>query len=128
MFVDSSLLVGLGQGRDAAVSFYEANRLENVTTTTVVAYEVFAGLADRGASDALEPLRQDLDWVDFVVFTFEDAYEAARLEAELLEAGDRIPVPEVMIAAAARRRGERLVAADDHFERIDGLAYVDFRA
>lgn len=127
MFVDSSFLAGLGRGNDAAVSFYETNQVAEFSTSTVVAYELFAGLVDQGAIDALDELRHDLDWVDFVDFSVEDAHETAILEDELKAEGQRIPVPNTMIAAAARRRGETLVAADAHFEGVDGLEYVNFR-
>ncbi len=127
MFVDSSFLAGLGRGTDAAVSFYEANRSSEFATSTVVAYELFAGLVDQGASDALNELRHDLDWVTFVDFSVEDAHETATLESELAASGRPIPVPDAMIAAAARQRDATLVAADEHFERVDGLDYVNFR-
>jgi len=39
-----------------------------------------------------------------------------------------IPDPDAMVAATARRRGERLVAADGHFERVNGLDYVNVRS
>lgn len=128
MFLDSSFLADLGRGESAAISFYEDNQYASYSTSTIVAYELFGGLVEAGGEDRLEDLRQDLDWVDFVDFTLEDAHESARLDAELLADGDRIPVADVLIAAAARNRGETLVAADEHFERVDGLECVNYRA
>ena len=73
-------------------------------------------------------LQHDLDWVEFVPFSVADAAETARIESELVARGERIRVSDTMIAAAARDRGERLVAADEHFERVADLDYVDFRS
>lgn len=128
MFVDSSFLAGLGRGSQAAVAFYEEHAEATFATTTVVAYELFGGLVEQGEPDRLERLHRDLDWVEFEPFTLADALETAILDDELRDDGTPIPVPDAMIAAAARRRDERLVAADGHFERVDGLDYVNFRA
>lgn len=127
MFVDSSFLAGLARGHDDAVEFYERNPYAEYSAPTVVAYEMFGGLVEQGQEDALEELRRDLDWVDFVGFDLEDAYETATLEAELEAEGNRIRVTDTMIAATARRRHETLVAADEHFKRVDDLDYVNFR-
>jgi tRNA(fMet)-specific endonuclease VapC len=127
MFVDSSFLIGLGRGSEAAVQFYEQHSFEEFSASTVVGFELFGGLLDQGHGDAMEELRRDLDWVDFVDFSMDDALEAAQLEAELEADGRRIRIPDMMIAAVARQRGETLVAADGHFEQVDGLDYVNFR-
>lgn len=127
MFVDSSFLIGLGRGYEDAVRFYERHQFEEFSTSTVVGFELLGGLIDRGRGDAIDELRRDLDWVDFVAFSMDDAVETARLEAELEAEGRRIKTPDMMVAAAARQRGETLVAADGHFEYVDGLDYVNFR-
>lgn len=127
MFVDSSFLIGLGRASEDAVQFYERHQFEEYSTSTVVGFELLGGLVDRGQGDALDELRRDLDWVDFVAFSMEDAVEAARLEAELESKGHKIKISDTLIAAAARQRGETLVAADGHFEHVDGLDYVNFR-
>lgn len=127
MFVDSSFLVGLARGHEKAVQFYEDHEYEEYSATTVVGYELFGGLVDQGRDDLIDELRRDLDWIDFVPYTIADAAETARIESELAKTGDPIPVPDVMIAAAARGRDDVLVAADSHFERVEGLDSVDFR-
>lgn len=127
MFVDSSFLVGLARGHEPAVSFYGDRRYEEYSAPTIVAHELFGGLVDQGREDIVDELRRDLDWVDFVTFDLDDAAETARLEGELESDGVRIRTSDVMIAAAARRRGETLVAADEQCKRIDDLDYVNFR-
>lgn len=128
MFVDSSFLADLGRGHDAAVEFYQNHAHAEFSASTIVAYELFGGLVEQGAADLVDELQHDLDWVDFVSFSVADAAETARLESELEARGERIRVSDTMIAAVARDRGERLVAADKQFERVDGLDYTNFRS
>lgn len=127
MFVDSSFLVGLARGDDDAVAFYRDNEYEEYSATTIVGYELFGGLVDQGREDLVDELKRDVDWVDFQPYTLDDAAETAEIEGELAADGTPIPIPDAMIAAAARVRSERLVGADDHFERVPGLDYRDFR-
>ena len=128
MFVDSSFLAGLGRGHDEATEFYREHAHAGFSATTIVAYELFGGLVEQGATDLVTELQRDLDWVEFVPFSVADAAETARIESELVARGERIRVSDTMIAAAARSRGERLVAADEHFERVADLGYIDFRS
>lgn len=127
MFVDSSFLVALARGDDDAAGFYRDNEYEEYSATTIVGYELFGGLVDRGRGDLVDELKRDLDWVDFEPFQLADAAETARIEGELAREGTPIPVPDAMIAASARGRGEPLVGADEHFERVPELNYRDFR-
>lgn len=128
MFVDSGFLADLRRGHEEAVEFYEANAHAEFSASTTVAYELFGGPVERGAGDLVTELQHDPDWVDFVPFSVEDAAETARIENELVGRGDRIRVPDTTIAAVARRRGERLVATDERFERVAGLEYTEFRS
>lgn len=125
MFVDSSFLADLGFGRDEAVAFYQDHAHAAFSASTIVAYELFGGLVEQDATDLVTELQHDLDWVDFIPFSVVDASETARIESELVSHGEWIRVSDRLIAAVARECGERLVAADEHFERVDGL---DFRA
>lgn len=127
MFVDSSFLADLARGRDEAVAFYQDHAHAEFSASTIVAYELFGGLVEQDAADLVTELQHDLDWIDFIPFSVADAAETARIESELVAHGERIRVSDTMIAAAARERGERLVAADERFERVDGLDYIDFR-
>lgn len=127
MFVDSSFLVGLARGNNEAVAFYRANEYEEFSASTIVGYELFGGLVEQGRHDLLDELQRDLDWVDFIAYTLDDAAETARIEHELTATGSRIPIPDLMIAAMARHRGEELIAADGHFEHVPRLDYRDFR-
>ncbi|MFC7080616.1 PIN domain-containing protein [Halorussus caseinilyticus] len=67
-----------------------------------------------------------LDWVEPLPMTDATAREAALVEAELLDTGNRINLGDVLIAGICRHNGARIVTRDDHFERVqelDVLAY-----
>ncbi|UWG51839.1 PIN domain containing protein [Halalkaliarchaeum sp. AArc-CO] len=48
------------------------------------------------------------------------AAEAALVDAELHDSGTPIGALDTLIAGVAREAGAILVAADDHFERVNG--------
>ncbi|WP_311172536.1 hypothetical protein [Halobellus ordinarius] len=47
--------------------------------------------------------------------------EAAMVEAELLDSGERINLGDTLIAGVCRHHGERIVTHHEHFERVSGL-------
>lgn len=60
--------------------------------------------------------------------TFDGAAEAAEIDAELHADGAPIGALDTLIAGFAREAGATLVTADDHFDRVDGLVTIDYRA
>lgn len=119
--LDTSYLVDYEKGRPAASSYFDNHVDEPLTSSTISMFELAFGVVWDGHR-TLTDLRESLTWVEFLDFSIEDAFEGARIQAELQGTGDRIPIPDVMIAGVARRRGATLVAADAHFEGIDGLS------
>lgn len=89
-------------------------------------FELAFGAAWSG-DRSLEKLRDSLLWLDLLGFEASDAVEGARIQAELQEKGKRIPVSDVMLAGVARNRGATLVAADDHFDEVDGIVVEEYR-
>lgn len=126
MLLETSYLVDYETGREAARAFFESHANESLSASTISAFELGFGVALAG-TDAFDVLRDSLTWVEFLEFSVDDALEAARLQAELESAGERIPVPDVMIAGVARNRGATLVAADAHFDSVDGLDVIEYR-
>ena len=122
--LETSYLVDYEQEREAAWDYYHAHDDEAFAASTISMFELAFGVVWASDRD-LKDLRDSLSWVDFLDFSVEDALEAARIQAERQADGDRIPIGDVMIAGVARNRGGTLVAADDHFEAIDGLS-VEF--
>jgi len=48
------------------------------------------------------------------------------VEAELLDAGNRINLGDVLIAGVCRHHGARIVTRDEHFGRVDGLDVLGY--
>lgn len=62
-----------------------------------------------------------LEWADSLPVTESAAREAARVEATLLDRGERINLGDALIAGVCLHNGADIVTRDQHFERIDGL-------
>ncbi|PSQ45777.1 VapC toxin family PIN domain ribonuclease, partial [Halobacteriales archaeon SW_6_65_15] len=60
--------------------------------------------------------RQDFGGVHALELTEEISLEAARMQDELLDDGQRMPTRDLLIAATARSTGDHLVVADSDFE------------
>lgn len=117
--LETSHLVDHENGRQSATSSFDETVDEPLTSSTISMFELAFGAVWDGRRD-LADLRESLTWVEFLDLSVEDAFEGARNHAELQDAVNRIPIPDVMIAGVARRRGATPVAADAHFGDIDG--------
>lgn len=124
--LETSFLVDYEKERAVAKEYYRANEHEAFAASTVSMFELAFGVVWDGEGD-LDTLQESLRWVDFLDFSVPDAIEAATIQAELQTAGDRIPIGDLLIAGVARNRGATLVAADGHFERIEGLRVENHR-
>lgn len=124
--LETSFLVDYERGRDVARQYYEKHKHEGLTASTISMFELAFGVVWDSDGD-LETLQRSLLWVDFLEFTVADAIEGARVQAELQSAGERLPIGDILIAGVARNRGATLVAGDDQFDRVDGLAVENHR-
>lgn len=118
--LETSYLVDYERGRDSARTYFDDHADEPLTASTVSMFELAFGVA-WDARRELSELRESLNWVEFLEFSVADALEAGRIQAELQSVGERIPVPDLMVAGVARNRGATLVAADAHFDAVRGL-------
>lgn len=124
--LETSYLVDYEQGNEVAAEYFAANEHAAIGASTISMFELAFGVV-WGSDRDLAALRDSLRWVDFLPLSVADAIEGARIQAELQSAGERIPIGDMLIAGVARNRGATLVAADDHFDRIDGLAVEYYR-
>ena len=94
---------------------------------TVVLHEAFTGAARLHGSDGVEETRRDLNWLEPLELSADDAAEAALVRAELQEAGTPIGPLDTLIAGIVRDCGATLVTADDHFDHVAGLDLQYYR-
>ena len=70
----------------------------------------------------------DNPYVDFVPVSLATADRYARVAASLRAKGRPIPTNDIWIAAHAMETGAELISFDDHFDNVDGLAWLHLSA
>jgi hypothetical protein len=118
-FLDSSVIIDMLQGVDSTVEFVE-DQSEPYLTSSICVFEVVQGRLGSGSTDVVAA-RQSFGGVRALDLTETVALEAARLQDQLLEDGQRMGARDLLIAATARSTGDHLVVADDDFD-TDALA------
>jgi len=113
-FLDSSAIIDMLQGIEETVDYVE-DRGEPYLTSSLCVYEVIEGRLGAGSTD-VQAVRQDFDGVHSLALTEEIALEAARLQDELLDDGERMATRDLLIAATAKSTGDELVVADSDFQ------------
>lgn len=112
-FLDSSAIIDMLEGIDETVTYVESQGKPYLTSASCV-YEVLEGPLGPGETDVREE-RQRFGGVRALEFNEQVALEAAQLQDELLDDGNRMAVRNLMIAATARSTGAHLVVADSVF-------------
>jgi len=121
--LDSTFLIDLLKGDAAAAA--KMREIESLGETVSLAAPSLAELLLGAHFKGGALLRETLDVVSRLEVLEVDATvagEAGRLGAELLRRGLGLPTTDLLIAAAARLRGQILVTRDADFARIPGLA------
>ena len=100
----------------------------NVVSIPLVAYyEVKRGLIHANATNKLSALEKLCKTVEIDEITVQDADTASRIYAKLREQGNLIDDADILIAAQSINRDYTLITNNTkHFERIDGLDFVDW--
>jgi predicted nucleic acid-binding protein len=113
-FLDSSAIIGMLQSVEETVDYVE-DRGEPYLTSSLCVYEVIEGRLGAGSAD-VQAARQDFDGVHSLALTEDISLEAARLQDELLDEGERMATRDLLIAATAKSTGDELVVADNDFQ------------
>lgn len=117
-FLDSSVIIDMIEGVEETVEYVEAQGTPYLTSSICV-YEVLEGPLGSGTTDVVAE-RERFGGVRALELNERLAIEAARLQDELLDDGQRMPVRDLLIAATARSTGDHLVVSDADF-RTDVL-------
>lgn len=124
---DTSFLLDYLDGDDATAAYLEEHSNKPFFAPALALFEVYRGVTRTGGRDQIGHVATGLDWVEPLPLTDESAREAALIEAELLETGERINLGDTLIAGVVREAGGSLVTADSHFDRVNGLDVVNYR-
>ncbi|MBV0925220.1 type II toxin-antitoxin system VapC family toxin [Halomicroarcula limicola] len=117
-FLDSSVIIDYLDGVEEVVGFVDEQPV--LVTSSICIYEVLAGAVFSSGETDLVGARENFGRVAALDFSEEVAFEAARMQARLLESGDPLSPRDLMIAATARSEGKELVISDADFD-TDGL-------
>ena len=100
---------------------------EEVLLSAVVIGELFYGFRKGSRTEQnVQELYAFLDnpYVTFVPVSLVTADRYARITTSLRSKGRPIPSNDIWIAAHAMETGADLISSDQHFEEVDGLAWV----
>ncbi len=103
------------------VSKLEETGIEEISVTSITAYELLRGaayLARRGSERELRAIVRMLSELLVIPFTYEDARIASLLWSKLRERGVPVNDADILIASIALRLGEVLVSLDEDFQKI----------
>jgi predicted nucleic acid-binding protein len=120
MILDTTFLIDLHQEqarrREGPASVFLARiRAARVRVTIISAGELAAGFED------LRVAREFLSRFPLIRLFPEAAFEASRIDRELMQEGRRLGENDNWIAGIARYYGEGLISNDSAFERVAGL-------
>jgi predicted nucleic acid-binding protein len=118
---DTTFLLDYLDGAEDAVTYLESNEDKPFFAPSLVLFEVYRGVARTSGRDGIQRVASGLDWVEPLSLSEPATREAALVEAELLDRGDRINLGDALIAGICRHNGARIVTRDSHFDRVDGL-------
>ncbi len=125
LLLDSNAYSHLKRGHPRVVEL--VRMAEEVLLSAVVIGELFYGF--RKGSRTEQNVRElyaflDSPYVTFVPVSLVTADRYARITTSLRAKGRPIPSNDIWIAAHAMETGADLISSDQHFEEVDGLAWV----
>jgi predicted nucleic acid-binding protein len=123
---DTTFLLDYLDAADATETFLRRHESKPFFTPSMSLFEVYRGAARTGGSETVDRLTDKLDWVEPLPLTNAAAQEAAHIEAELLDRGERVNLKDILIAGVCCHHGARLVTRDSDFDRIDGIQTLSY--
>ena len=124
--LDTSFLLDYLDGAPAAAAYLRENADKPFFAPSLALFEVYRGAARTDGREGIDRTASGLDWIEPLPLTEPAAREAALVEAELLDAGDRVNLGDTLIAGVCRHNGASIVTRDDHFDRVDDLDTVEY--
>jgi predicted nucleic acid-binding protein len=125
ILLDSNAYTRLERGHSAVAEL--VRRSEAVLVSTIVAGELLYGFRQRNRFEKNQRdfhLFLDNPYVHLVPVTFVTADRYSRVAASLRAKGQPIPTNDIWIAAHTMETGAELVSFDQHFQNVDGLAWL----
>lgn len=113
-FLDSSVIIDMLEGVPGAVEAVE-KRGQPYLTSSLCVFEVVDGCVRSGETDVVE-VRQQFGGVRSLDLNEQIALEAARMQDELMNDGERMAARDLLVAATARSTGDELIVSDRDFE------------
>jgi tRNA(fMet)-specific endonuclease VapC len=123
---DTSFLLDYLDGDTAAAEFLGVHEDKPFFAPSLVLFEVYRGAARVEGQAGVEQVVSSLDWVEPLPLTDAAAREAALVEAELLDAGERVNLGDTLVAGVCRHHGARIVTRDSHFDRVTDLEVIEY--
>ena len=119
--LDTCFLVDYLDGVNATADYLASHESKPFVAPSLCLFEVYRGAARTDGADGIARVASSLDWVEPLPLTEPAAREAAEIEAQLLDAGERVNLGDTLIAGICRHHDSRLVTRDRHFHRVEGL-------
>lgn len=125
-FLDSSVIIDLLQGVSPVVEAVD-RRNQPYLTSSLCVFEVIDGKVGSGRTD-VEAIRRQFGGVQTVDLDEQIALDAARMQDQLMDDGQRMAVRDLLVAASARSTGSELVVSDSDVdtESLAGLLDVSY--
>ena len=113
-FLDSSIIIDMLEGIPETVEAVE-ERGQPYLTSSLCVLEVIDGTVGSSETDVVG-VRQQFAGVRALDLNEQIALEAARMQDELMNDGERMAARDLLIAATARSTGDELIVADEDFQ------------
>lgn len=129
LLLDSNAYSHLKRGHHPVAEL--VRKSEEVFVSAIVAGELLYGFRHGSRFEQnLQELHAFLDnpYVTFVPVGMSTSDRYSRIAAQLRQKGRPIPTNDIWIAAHTMETGADLVSFDEHFDKVEGLAWVHLSA